>query len=29
LQQGKVALIEDWMAKDKITMSDTLGDIIR
>ena len=29
LQQGKVALIEEWMAKDKITMSDTLGDIIR
>lgn len=29
LQQGKVALVEDWINKGKLTMSDALGDAIR
>ena len=29
LQQGKGAIVEDWIAKDKLTMSDALGDVIR
>jgi clathrin heavy chain len=29
LQQGKVALVEDWINKNKLTMSDELGDAIR
>lgn len=29
LAQGKVALVEDWINKSKLTMSDELGDAIR
>jgi hypothetical protein len=29
LQQGKAAIVEDWISKDKLTMSDALGDVIR
>jgi len=29
LQQGKVNLVEDWVNKGKLTMSDALGDVIR
>lgn len=29
LQQGKSAMIQDWIQKDKLTMSDQLGDVIR
>lgn len=29
LQQGKVALVEDWINKGKLTISDELGDAIR
>ena len=29
LQQGKSNLVEDWISKGKLTMSDTLGDLIR
>jgi len=29
LQQGKIGLVEDWINKGKLTMSDALGDLIR
>lgn len=29
LSQGKVALVEDWINKGKLTISDELGDEIR
>lgn len=29
LQQGKVAMVEQWMSQDKLTISDELGDEIR
>jgi hypothetical protein len=29
LQAGKIAMVEDWINKGKLTMSDALGDAIR
>jgi clathrin heavy chain len=29
LAQGKINLVEDWISKDKLTLSDALGDAIR
>ncbi len=29
LQAGKAQLIEQWIAKNQLTMSDSLGDVIR
>ena len=28
IQQGKAALLEKWLSEDKITCSETLGDMV-